>query len=363
MIKKNVTNLHEFDFNLCKYGWNNKLDQLKLGLGFQSLPHGRIAAVHKTCYDVVSDNGILRCELTGNMLYAKSEYELPCTGDWVIFQQFEENRGIIIDMLPRERVLERKRNGSLADRQALASYIDKAFIVQSLDVNFNIRRAERFMIQIIEADIQPVLVLNKADLTFDQERVKSAVRHLQQRMPMFMTSIYQPHTIAHLREYISEGETIVVVGSSGVGKSSLVNTLCGKAALLTSEISKSTGKGRHTSTRREMVEMEGGGILVDTPGVREFGLTIDNREALTNALELSDYAGICRFKDCTHLNEPGCAVLEAVDNGSLDPKIYQSFLKLEREINHFTASEHEKRKKKRALSKLVNEVKKQQGLR
>ena len=173
----------------------------------------------------------------------------------------------------------------------------------------------------------------------------------------FSNNFHSTETIVRLRKYISEGETVVFVGSSGVGKSSLVNALCEKSVLLTSDISLSTGKGRHTSTRREMVLMNGSGVLIDTPGVREFGLVIDNPDSLAEVLEISDYAESCRFKDCKHINEPGCAVLEAVNSGALDYKVYASYLKLRREAWHFSASEHEKRKKEKSFTKLVEEVK------
>ncbi len=248
MNNENQT-IHKFDFNLNWYGWNDKLSQLKQESLYSTLPHGRISIVHRTCYEVVSENGLFQCELTGNMMYGKSDAELPCTGDWVLFQPFDENKGIIV------------------------------------------------------------------------------------------------------------GETVVFVGSSGVGKSSLVNALCEKSVLLTSDISLSTGKGRHTSTRREMVLMNDSGVLIDTPGVREFGLVIDNPDSLAEVLEISDYAESCRFKDCKHINEPGCAVLEAVNSGVLDYKVYASYLKLRREAWHFSASEHEKRKKEKSFTKLVEEVK------
>ena len=202
-------------------------------------------------------------------MYGKSDFELPCTGDWVLFQPFDEHKGIIVDMLPRERTLYRKKNGTVSDKQAIASYVDKAFIVQSLDDNFNVRRAERFMVQMQEENINPVLVFNKADLGFDRQKVEEQIRHIARQIPVFFTSIHQPQTILQLQESISAGETVVFVGSSGVGKSSLVNALCGESVLLTSDISLSTGKGRHTSTRREMVLMDGSGVLIDTPGVRE----------------------------------------------------------------------------------------------
>lgn len=344
--------------HLNTYGWNDKLNQLKQGSAHKALSHGRVAIVHRTCYDVISENGLFQCELTGNMLFGKSEVELPCVGDWVIFQSFDESKGIIVDMLLRERTLYRKKSGTVADKQAIASYVDKAFIVQSLDNNFNVRRAERFMVQILEADIKPVLVLNKADLVFDRQKVEEQVKHIAGRMPIVFTSIHQPQTIFQLRKSISEGETVVFIGSSGVGKSSLVNALCEKSVLLTSDISQSTGKGRHTSTRREMVLMDGSGVLIDTPGVREFGLAIDDTDSLAEMLEISNYAESCRFKDCEHINEPGCAVLEAVNNGTLDRKVYESYLKLKREARHFSTSEHEKRKKEKSFSKLIDEVKK-----
>ena len=347
--------------NLNTYGWNDKLNRLKQESTYKALSHGRIAIVHRTCYEVISGNGLFQCELTGSMMYGKSDFELPCTGDWVIFQPFDDSKGIIVDMLRRERTLYRKKSGTVADRQAIASYVDKAFIVQSLDDNFNVRRAERFMVQILEENINSVLVLNKADLGFDRQKIEEQIKHITRRIPIFFTSIHQSQTILRLRESISEGETVVFVGSSGVGKSSLVNALCEKSVLLTSDISQSTGKGRHTSTRREMVLMEGSGVLIDTPGVREFGLTVDNPDSVAEILDISDYAKTCRFRDCTHTNEPGCAVLEAVNNGMLDAKVYESYLKLKREAWHFSSSEYEKRKKDKSFSKLVDEVKKRKA--
>jgi len=292
-------------------------------------------------------------------MYGKSEFELPCTGDWAIFQPYDENKGIIVDMLPRERTLYRKKNGTVAEKQAIASYIDKAFIVQSLDDNFNMRRVERFIAQILEENISPILVLNKADLDFDKKKLDEPIKHIAYQIPVFITSIHHPETIQQLRQFILEGETAVFVGSSGVGKSSLINALCEKSIFITSDISISTGKGRHTSTRREMVLMGNSGVLIDTPGVREFGLAIDNPDVLSAMFDISDFAESCRFTDCTHTNEPGCSVLEAIDNGILDSKVYESYLKLQREVWHFSTSEHEKRKKEKSFSKLIDEVKKQ----
>lgn len=164
--------------NLSLYGWSDNLFRQKQISQFKDMSHGRIIVTHKTCYEVVAEDGVYLCELTGNMIYGRMPDEYPCTGDWVIFQPFDANKGIIVDTLPRERALYRKKNGTVADRQAIASYVDKAFIVQSLDDNFNVRRAERFIAQIMEENIKPVLVLNKADLGCDRQNIDEAIKHI-----------------------------------------------------------------------------------------------------------------------------------------------------------------------------------------
>ncbi len=343
--------------NLSLYGWNDTLFQLKQDSQYKHLFHGRVAAVNKTNYEVIAESGRLLCELAGNVLYGKSSFELPCTGDWIIFQPFDDNKGIILDILPRKHTLYRRKSGTLSDRQAIGSHIDKAFIVQSLDANFNVRRTERFMVQVVEENIQPILILTKSDLEFNRHQVDESLQHISRQMPIFFTSILLPETILPVRESIKWGETIVFVGSSGVGKSSLINTLCERTVFSTSEISKSSGKGRHTSTRREMVLMDHNGILIDTPGVREFGVASDNSETLAEIFDISDFAESCRFENCMHVDEPGCAVIEAVNGGLLELEAYNSYLKLRKESWYFSASEHEKRKREKSFAKISEEAK------
>ncbi len=343
--------------NLALFGWNSDLFQLKQESSYCHLYHGRVSAVNKTNYEIVSENGLLFCELTGNLLFGKSTFELPCTGDWVIFQPFDDNKGIIVDILPRTHTLYRRKSGTISDKQAIASHIDKAFIVQSLDANFNPRRTERFMTQVLEENIQPVLILTKSDLDFNRQDIDESLKHLTSNVLVFYTSIHSAESIVLVRESIRSGETVVFVGSSGVGKSSLVNALCERTVLLTSETSNATGKGRHTSTRREMVLMDGSGILIDTPGVREFGIALETPETLADVFDLSGFAGSCRFDNCTHLSEPGCAVKNAVDNGLLESNVYESYLKLRRESWHFSTSEHDRRKRDKSFSKMGEEAK------
>jgi ribosome biogenesis GTPase len=343
--------------NLSLYGWNDSLFQLKQTSQYKHLFHGRVSAVNKTNYEVITEGGLLLCELTGNLLYGRSLFELPCTGDWIIFQPFDDNKGIIVDVLPRKHTLFRKKSGTISDRQAIASHVDKAFIVQSLDANFSVRRTERFMVQVLEENIQPVLILTKSDLEFSRHQVDESLKHIARQIPIFFTSILSPETILPVRKFIRQGESIVFVGSSGVGKSSLINALCERTVFFTSEISKSSGKGRHTSTRREMVLMDDSGILIDTPGVREFGLASDNPEALADMFDVSDFAESCRFENCTHVDEPGCAVVEAVNNGFLEFEVYSSYLKLRKESWYFSTSEYEKRKRDKYFARVSDEAK------
>lgn len=343
--------------NLSFYGWNENLFRLKQNSTYKHLLHGRVAAVNRTNYEVITELGLLVCELSGNLLYGKSLFELPCTGDWIIFQPFDDNKGLIVDILPRQNTLYRRKSGSLSEKQAIASYIDKAFIVQSLDANFNVRRVERFMVQVLEENIRPVLILTKSDLQHSPHEVEEALKHIASKIPVFYTSMYSPETILPVKNFIKQGESIVFVGSSGVGKSSLINALCERAGLATSAISKSSGKGRHTSTRREMVLMEGSGVLIDTPGVREFGLASGNAGVLADMLDVADFEASCRFDNCSHVKEPGCGVIDAVNKGLLAQEVYDSYLKLRREAWYFATSEHEKRKRDKSFAKIVEEAK------
>lgn len=345
-------------YNLSLYGWNDSLLQLKQASYYKNFSHGRISTAHKTCYEVVSEQGRYICELTGNMMYGRESSEYPCTGDWVVFQPIDAERGIIFDMLPRQKTLYRLKSGTVSEKQAIASYVDKAFIVQSLDDNFNVRRIERFMLQLADENIQPALVLTKTDLGFNKENVEKALKHISHKIPVFFTSIHQPDSIMAISKFITMGETVVFTGMSGVGKSSLINSLYGQDIFQTAAISTSTGKGRHTTTRREMILLKDSGVLIDTPGVKLFGVTNDDVNSLSDVLDIRNFEGQCLFSDCRHINEKGCAVIRAVENGEIDKGVYENYLRLRKEAWHYTASVFEKRKHEKSFSKMVKNVKK-----
>lgn len=341
--------------NLCLYGWNDQWQQLKNDSSYNNLEHGRIITTHKTRYDVITSEGILSCELTGNILYTKEPDEYPVTGDWVVFQRFD-NMGIIIDTLPHRNILSRKKSGTKATIQHFAANVDKAFIVQSCDSNFNVRRAERFIVQVIDSGIIPILVLTKSDLGTDIDALRQSLGKIAGKAAIYVTSIYDNESIAQLRAIISPAETFIFIGSSGVGKSSLINRLCNNTILDTSDISTSTGKGKHTSTRREIMLLESGGILLDTPGVREFGLTMDSQDAIDETFEIDQLTIKCKFHDCSHTNEPGCAVLEAIQSGDLDKGVYNSYMKLKNEVRYFNETTYERRERERQFVRAVKEV-------
>lgn len=342
-------------FNIKQYGWQYYSRQLSINEPINQV--GRIRCVNKTNFDVITNNSILKGELTGQLLFSSTNEERPQTGDWVKIQVFE-SQCIITEVLPRLSVLARKIPGKKSDKQVFASNVDMAFIVQGLDRDFNPRRLERMVTALTDAHISPVIVLNKADLTAESEDLIDQVKNNLPQIPIYKVSALNQVGIEEIQQLLLPEQTYILVGSSGAGKSTLLNSLMGQDAQKTNEVSQAVGKGKHTTTSRELFMLPNGSLIIDTAGVREFGLALENLDSVAITFDdISQLGNYCRYKDCTHTNEPDCAVIKALNDGLLQEENYASYIKLRNEAEHYAASQQDKKQKGKDLSKLVRDMK------
>jgi ribosome biogenesis GTPase len=309
-------------------------------------------------YHLITSGGEQEAELSGKLLYGSDNELLPRVGDWVYYLKYD-GPGYIVDVFPRLNSLGRKNPGNRTEKQVLAANIDSALVVQGLDRDFNIMRLDRYLVQILASGIKPVIILNKADLVEDPQPFLHEVSRLGKNCEVYLCSTQTDTGLNALYEHVFiTGKTYILVGSSGVGKSSLVNALMKGPALRTGALSESTHKGRHVTTTRDLFRLPDGSLLIDTPGMREFGLALDeelNQGGLFPAIET--LARSCRYMDCTHTNESGCAVMEAYENGSLDVKIYESYLKLMREQKRFQIRLEDRKRLGKQFGKMSREAK------
>jgi len=297
-------------------------------------------------------------ELSGNLLYsAESAIDLPTVGDWVFADFFDDNeQAIIYAVAPRRTLLKRKTAGKRVEFQLLAANIDTAFIVQSADANFNLRRLERYLVMVNEAGINPVILLSKCDLVGVSEidEFKSSMHSVAPGIPVMACSSETQAGIEAIRNMLAEGYCYCLLGSSGVGKTSLLNCLLGEQKFATRSVSDRHGKGRHTTTRRELIVLENAAMIIDTPGMRELGnISVDAGIDSTFA-DITELAQACRFADCSHSNEKGCAILAAVAEGSLALARLQNYRKIRKESAFNEMSYADKRKKDKDFGKMVN---------
>ena len=300
-------------------------------------------------------------ELSGRLRHtAESETHLPCVGDWVCIQHSSPELAIIHSVLPRKSFLRRKRPGKIVDFQMIAANIDIAFVVQSCHYDFNIRRLDRYLVACSDGGIDPVIILSKTDLMTPDE-VDGQMLDIRgsgiasQILPVSNTTGVG---LDRFRSLLEPGKTYCLIGSSGVGKSTLINRLMGEDRLETKVVSV-TGEGTHTTARRQLLLQDNGAMLIDTPGMREFGLLGTSDGLDERFSEICDLSIACRFADCTHTAEPGCAVLEAVKNDELSEDRYQSYIKLKKENEYHDMSYVEKRKKERDFGRFIKTYKKQ----
>ena len=340
--------------SLDQYGWNTFFQPEKIQ---DDLILGRITSIQGFKYYVITAHGEKEAELSGRLLHGTSAEEIPKLGDWVTLKEYD-TLGYIIEVLPRKNELSRKNPGVKMERQILATNIDGALIVQGLDRDFNIMRLERYLVQLAACNIPPMVVLNKADLIEDRATYISEIKKLHRDCPVYFCSTYTGIGLDELRTHVLEKyKTYILIGSSGVGKSSLLNALLNANVQAVNTTSNFNNKGKHTTTTRELFQLPNGSLVIDTPGMREFGLTFEEgaHDELFPAIQ--KFAAECRFSDCKHLNETGCAVIEAVNSGLLENQVYESYLKLIKEQRRFEISAEDKRRLKKQWGKMTREAK------
>ena len=342
-------------------GYNDKLEAFRIEEKLDGFEIGRVSAEHKERYVVKTADKEYDAEIIGNLRFsAHKRSDFPAVGDWVAFSEYDENKVLIHTVFPRKTIIERQAVGKQGEKQIIATNIDYAFIVQAVDRDFNINRLERYLIICNTSKVKPIIILNKIDLINDTVLTKliTTVQDRIKQIPIIAISNETHKGVEKLKESIKEGKTYCLLGSSGVGKSTLLNNLSGKQMMKTNTISASTNKGRHVTSHRELLVLENGGILIDNPGMREVGIA-DSVEGLEITFEtIVELSKHCKFKDCSHTTEIGCAVLAAVDSEEIDESSYENYLKMEREKEHFESTVAVKRKKDKDFGKMVKNYKK-----
>ena len=323
---------------------------------------GRVIAEYKERYIVKTSSAELDAEITGNMRFtAQSREDFPAVGDWVTAQVYDEHLAIIHKILPRFSIIKRQAAGNEGEVQLIATNVDVAFLVQAADRDFNMNRLERYLTICYSAKVEPVIVLTKTDLT-DESTIHSLIIQLNARIatvPVIALSNETQNGIELIKTRLKPGKTYCMLGSSGVGKSSLVNNLTKAPQMKTDAISASNNKGRHVTTHRELVLLPNGALLIDNPGMREVGIADTDGGLEVTFDAIMEDATECRFKDCTHMVESGCAVLAAVKSGDIDEHTYQNYMKIEKERAHFESTSKERKKKGKELGKVIKNYYKQ----
>jgi len=334
-----------FESNLKKLGLDNNLV-------------ARVIAEYRETYRVRNINNEYLAKITGKQIFdASSREDFPAVGDWVVITELDKDLAVIQGILPRKTIL-RKKYSNQQEIQVIATNIDVAFIIESVDRDYNLNRFERYFVLANEGNIKPVIILNKIDL-ISQTELNLKTNQIKNRFKdiyIIPTSIIIEQGLDELIGYITKGKTYCFLGSSGVGKSSLINKLLGKGNIKINEISLHSGRGQHTTTGREIYFLKNGGIVVDNPGMREVGMT-NSIGGIENVFdEIIALSKNCKYGNCTHTHEPGCAVLNAIKSNELDENKYLNFVKLKKEAKYYSMAELEKRKKDHQFGKFIKKA-------
>jgi len=329
--------------NLAQLGWDAFFADGFAAVKKEGCRPARITAEYQGIYRVMDGDSELLAEVSGRLRHrAKERTDYPAAGDWVSVAASDAGRVVIHAVLPRKSSFSRKAPGEESRQQIIAANVDVVFIVQGLDDNFNLARLERYLALVRENSATPVIVLNKADICPDLPDKLRLVADVSGDCAVCAVSTLTGLNMENLTAYLKEGRTVAFLGSSGVGKSSIINSLAGNSMLRVNAVRENDSRGRHTTTHRQLFILKNGGLLLDTPGMRELQLW-DGGNGLEDAFEdISRLAASCRFADCGHDAEPGCAVKAAVDGGLLSARRLENYRKLRREMKHLDSKKYER---------------------